>query len=207
MSAKHGPPKRLDERYETPAWCVEALLRAWRPQYSERVLDPCVGNGAIPHAYEAVDPHPKRVWTLVDIAPETSKICDLPDVVCGRVSIFSGDFFSIVKTRPRVYFDLCIMNPPYSLAEEFIRKARECSREVAALLRLGFLAGQKRNSWLRSDPPNVYVLSRRPSFTGRGTDATDYAWFVWDGSPYRDRGGGDRYGMLRILDIEGGGKR
>ena len=24
------------------------------------------------------------------------------------------------------------------------------------------------------------MFSKRPSFTGAGTDATDYAWFVWD---------------------------
>ena len=34
---------------------------------------------------------------------------------------------------------------------------------------------QKQNS-----PTSLFVLSKRPSFTGKGTDATDYAWYVWD---------------------------
>ena len=26
----------------------------------------------------------------------------------------------------------------------------------------------------------LYTLHKRPSFTGRGTDATSYSWFVWE---------------------------
>jgi len=34
----------------------------------------------------------------------------------------------------------------------------------------------------------MFVLSKRPSFTGKGTDATDYAWFVWDKTDRIPRG-------------------
>lgn len=53
------------------------------------------------------------------------------------------------------------------------------SRVTAFLLRLNWLASQKRAFWLRKNTPSVYVLPKRPSFTGKGTDATDYCWAVW----------------------------
>jgi len=78
------------------------------------------------------------------------------------------------------------MNPPYSEAWEFVIGCTHLARVTIALLRLGYLASMARKAWLQRHPPSVYVLSRRPSFTGGGTDATDYGWFVWgDGNPGR----------------------
>jgi len=48
------------------------------------------------------------------------------------------------------------------------------------LLRLNFLASERRQEWMKTDTPDVYVLPNRPSFRGKGSDATEYAWFVWD---------------------------
>jgi hypothetical protein len=51
------------------------------------------------------------------------------------------------------------------------------------LLRLAFLESKRRfNFWQQYPVNKLYILSQRPSFTGKGTDATAYAWFVWDGS-------------------------
>ena len=48
------------------------------------------------------------------------------------------------------------------------------------LLRINFLGSQKRyDFWQQFPPDGLYVLSKRPSFTGKGTDSIDYAWFVW----------------------------
>lgn len=49
------------------------------------------------------------------------------------------------------------------------------------LLRLAFLESKKRcDFWQKHPVSKLYVLSERPSFTGAGTDATAYAWFVWN---------------------------
>lgn len=32
---------------------------------------------------------------------------------------------------------------------------------------------------MRSHTPDIYVLPNRPSFSGKGTDSIEYAWFVW----------------------------
>jgi hypothetical protein len=79
---------------------------------------------------------------------------------------------------------------------EFIERAlREAPEDadVAFLLRLNFLGSQRRAAFHRSFPSDVYVLPRRPSFTGGGTDATEYCWMVW---------GAERGGRWSILEIE-----
>jgi hypothetical protein len=65
---------------------------------------------------------------------------------------------------------------------------------AAFLLRLNWLGGQARAAWHRANPCDVYVLPRRPSFTGKGTDATEYAWMVW---------GTGRGGRWSVLEVEG----
>ena len=43
------------------------------------------------------------------------------------------------------------------------------------------LESEKRFKWWQEHPlSGLYTLHKRPSFTGRGTDATSYSWFVWE---------------------------
>jgi hypothetical protein len=77
-------------------------------------------------------------------------------------------------------------NPPYSHAEAFIRKHMtllDAGGHCVQLLRLAFLEGQRRRRGLWKEFPakTIYVLGKRPSFTGDGrTDATAYAIFLWE---------------------------
>lgn len=81
-------------------------------------------------------------------------------------------------------FDLVMGNPPYRLAEEFLREGVWLSRHwVVYLLRLGFLESQTRMYGLYTEmrPEYVDVLGKRPSYTGDGkTDATAYAVFYFN---------------------------
>lgn len=75
-------------------------------------------------------------------------------------------------------YDLIITNPPYSLALCAPHGA------VVMLLRVNWLGGQERAPWMRLHTPSLYVSPRRPSFTGAGSAATEYAWMTWDsGAP------------------------
>ena len=57
------------------------------------------------------------------------------------------------------------------------------------LLRINYLGSISRHEWWKENTPiAIHVLSKRPSFTGKGTDATDYAWYVWDKSDRLDKG-------------------
>jgi hypothetical protein len=154
--------RRLDDDdYETPAWCVRAVWPHVRP-ITGTVLEPCAGRGAIVEALrDGVNGH--SFWT-----PHSVHARELDDVRCARIGTANKiccDWLSYAETlRPA----LVITNPPYKLALEFATKAIALQQPhggaVCMLLRLNFLGSQKRGAWLRDHIPDVYVLSRRPSF-------------------------------------------
>lgn len=164
--------RHVRDYYRTPAWCVHRLTEAWplpRAPKGEplHIVDPCAGDGALRDAFEGASTrHQGHEWTELDIHPL-------------RERIYRGDFL-LREGKERAEVDLVFMNPPYVVAETFVRRALEIAPYVVALLRLGFLASSTRSPWLRVEMPDVYVLPQRPSFTGDGrTDGSDYAWFVW----------------------------
>lgn len=176
-STNRGAERAPNDLYVTPAWCVEAVLPLLPMGGS--ILDPCCGTGAI------LDVVRERIDS-----PEYAYGYDL--VTHPGVDLRQRDALSVEGwQRP----DLVITNPPYSLAEAFVERAiaetAPHGGTVAMLLRLAFLASRKRVALLRAHPPDVHVLSRRPSFTGGGTDSADYAWFVF---------GPGRGGRWSILD-------
>ncbi len=168
-----GRERRPDDYYATPEWLTRALCDALLVHhfpFTSKILEPAIGDGAIARVLREY--HSRAHIHGVDIR-------DVPrDPRCDVLTI--GDFLAL---EPRPEFDLIVTNPPYSLAFEYVYHALQWRRAptslVCMLLRLNFLGGQRRATWLRSNTPSVYVTPRRPSFTGDGTDATEYAWFVW----------------------------
>ena len=77
-----------------------------------------------------------------------------------------------------------VTNPPFNIAMDFVQKGlQEVGKDGTAiyLLRLNWLGSQKRHQFLKDNPPtHLFVLSPRPSFTGKGTDSTEYALICWD---------------------------
>lgn len=174
-----GNERRADDFYETPAWCVRAIL----PHLNiESVCDPCCGEGALLDSVR----DSWRVPTFgIEIDPKRALIAS------GRHFMRAcGDAFLLPWPDLQI-----ITNPPYSLAQEFIERAARHvpHRDRAFLLRLNFLGSQRRAQLHRDMPADIFVLPRRPSFTGKGTDATEYAWYVWG------PGRGNRWS---ILDVE-----
>jgi len=136
--------------YPTPPWCYENLEIDWSLFTSAH--EPCAGDHRI---YD---------WLKHKIP------CTYSEITEGL------DYF---EWNCKV--DLIITNPPFSLAKEFIDHSTNHANTVIMLLRLNFLGSIKRYSWWKDNPPTaLYILSKRPSFTGTGTDATEYCWFVWD---------------------------
>lgn len=173
-----GNERRADDFYATPAWCTRAIMPHLR--LNDPVLDPCCGDGAI----------------LGVLFAAGRTVCGLElDAARGGTS-GSVSIRDALTPEPWPQHRTIITNPPYSLAMEFIERAlREAPEDadVAFLLRLNFLGSQRRAAFHRSYPSDVYVLPRRPSFTGGGTDATEYCWMVW---------GASRGGQWSILEIE-----
>jgi hypothetical protein len=148
--------------YPTPAWCVDLILKELNVPSGHVWFEPCVGDG-----------------TLYDKLP-TPK--DYAEIAKGR---------DYLDPKKPYLADIIITNPPFSLAQEFLEKSLANASCTVYLLRLNFLGSQKRAAfWQQHPPTHLFVLSRRPSFTGNGTDATEYAWFVWDAAGYVARAPG-----------------
>ena len=191
MSATNrGRERDVADAYMTPEWAVQSLLRECELPGGPW-FDPCAGDGAIIRAVRAM--RPDLNFLAADIRPECYPALR---ALCGPGDAVTTDFLEweplyVFGRRPRVI----ITNPPYSLALEFIKASLGYGAVVAMLLRLPFLASQKRAPFFRDNCPDVYVLPKRPSFLPDGkTDATDYAWFVWDTVPKRS-------GRVQVLEV------
>jgi len=170
--------------FETPAWVTRAILP--HLPLCNSVLDPCAGKGAILKVVS------ERIG--VDLCDGIEIDPELAEQAMRYGGVTTGD-----ALKEDWMTGLVVMNPPFSKALPFVERALEQTRSrggtVAALLRLGMMASQARAPFWKANPADVLVLPKRPSFTGKGTDATEYAWFVW---------GPGRGGRWQVLELEGG---
>lgn len=174
------------DMYETPLALAEAAIMEIRTDGTFKnkspiaCLDVGCGGGvwgeAINHLFFIVDG--------IDIEPK------IPNTQYYD-SVVTLDYLHFF---PDEKYDVIIGNPPYSLAEEFIRHSFQLLRDdgiIYFLLRLSFLEGIKRCRGLFKEFPlkKVYVCSRRPSFFSSDgehhtTDTLAYAMFLWQKGYY-----------------------
>ena len=141
--------------YATPEWCYENIDFPFH--LFNTAHEPCRGDGRIVSFLENKGLH----TTSTEIRE-------------------GQDFFDWDEET-----DLIFTNPPFSIAQEFIEHSLPRAKCVVMLLRINFLGSKKRYDFWKKHPLDaLYVLSKRPSFTGKGTDATEYAWFVWQDKEY-----------------------
>lgn len=174
MSATNrGSERKPSDFYATPVEVVENFLHNYKlPNGS--ILEPSAGNGNIVQAIKNMDK--SRLVTALELREEEqinlSKITN---------EVVIQDYLNWETDRR---FDVIIGNPPYSLAVEFVNKSLELLSDrgvLIFLLRTAFLESKSRYEFWQNNPLNgLYALSKRPSFTGKGTDATSYSWFIWD---------------------------
>ena len=153
MSATNrGAERNAYDFYPTPSEPINQILNEIDFTTVTSFLEPCKGDGAILNLIpDGITKHYAEIREGIDYLKYIYKV------------------------------DLIVTNPPFSIALEFLQKSLRESKTVVYLLRLNFLGSQKRKQfWTDNPPTHTFVLSKRPSFTGKGTDATEYAWFVWD---------------------------
>jgi hypothetical protein len=174
-------PHKLSERgndlYETPVEAIRALLAVER--FNGRIWEPAAGrNGNIARelrraGYDVV------ATDLVDYGLEDST---------GRI-----DF--LIEHRAPEGVRTILTNPPNKLAEESVRHALTLAPHVVMLLRVEFIAGQRR---LRGEKTSdildsgrlarFYPFAKRLPMMHRAgwngpkveNSAADFAWFIWD---------------------------
>ena len=176
----YAPRDGLDF-YVEPPWCTELLLSQTA---FKNVWDPASGRGTI-----------IGVCRANQIAAWGSDIV-LRLGAAENLAPFAPLNFLSDKAPINFEWTDIVTNPPYGLAKAFIERAFELrARKIAVLVRLDFLAGDKRcgrNTLFNvtHPPTTVFVLSRRPSMPPGELLAAgkveqkggqhDYCWIVWD---------------------------
>lgn len=163
------------DAYATPAEAVRALMAI--ECLPKSIADPCVGTGAI-----------------VDVLAASGYSVFGSDVVnYGWKHTVVRDYL----TEPFMMLNNTgiVTNPPFRLAEAFIRKAiADGAKFHAWLLRLQFLESVSRIALFRDHPPSrIWVSSRRLPMMHRAgwagpiaSSNVAYAWFVWDARAAND---------------------
>jgi hypothetical protein len=147
--------------YETPEWVTSALL-AHGFRKPSVVWEPACGNGKM-----------VRILELLDAE------------VIGTDLSTGQDFFT---TEPPADLDAIITNPPFELAQEFIERALDLTREargfVAMLLRTDFDHAKTRQHIFKDHPAfaGKLVLTKRIRWFEDtiGSPSVNHAWFYWD---------------------------
>ena len=187
-TSTHGHKRIASDFYPTPPWVVLRLMEQLDLP-GGRWLEPAAGDGAIIKAINRSDIE-WTAWELRD-AERANLQAIVPD---QRINI--GDFVAAHQQGALAveHFAVAITNPPYRKAEQFLRACLAHADVVILLLRLGFLSSVRRQPFMSSHTPDVYVLPNRPSFVRGGTDHTEYAWMVWRSRPRKS-------GLTSILGL------
>lgn len=156
----HGKRREMDF-YPTPRECTVALVRFLKAQQvmteNDTVWEPAAGGGDMVRAL--------RSQGLTVTASDLANGFDFLD----RDFDLGGRWI--------------ITNPPFSLAEAFIRRASELGRPFAFLLKSQYWHSAKRMALFEEHTPSyVLPLTWRPDFTGEGSSLLDMCWNVWLGT-------------------------
>ena len=165
FSANNATGKRKkSDFYETPYSLTRKFLDVEEFDKSLTICEPACGAGAISNIL-------KERWKD------------------GLVSAYDEETNFLLETGT---YDYIVTNPPFSLAHEFILKAKSVvNRKFALLLPLSYLHGKKRFDEIYTDEEfslkKVYIFTRYPMLGEKlredgkyTTGMMVYAWFVWE---------------------------
>jgi hypothetical protein len=196
-STNRGRTRNRKDNYPTPKWAVRRLFEAVQLPIMGDWLEPCAGDGAIIRAVDEICRkdqmilHP--IWTALEIREKACEKLKALDVM-AQVFVHHGDALKLIeKDGGKLEFSVCITNPPFLRAKEFIEACIPICGHVVMLLRLNFLSSQERYELMTHYTPDIYILPNRPSFFRKRvlnkktkklskkprdvTDSIEYAWF------------------------------
>lgn len=171
--------------YPTPSCMVrkildEGLFMPHRDKSSLSILDPCCGRYAIGNVLREYG---------YDRITET-------DLMYGY------DFLSDEPSALR-HWDVVVMNPPFKLFDQFVRKALSFADTVWCIGKLNFFGAHSRNvDGLWKDLAWVYPFDRMIAFDKPETDGLVECgmmvtgWFVWE------KGHAEGFPRVRVLDMQ-----
>lgn len=176
MSATNrGSKRQLHDFYPTPLPAIQSFLDSYPIGWGIEVLEPGAGSGNI---IKTLQLYGDFKIDAVEIRQEEAE--NLQQL---GVNVIIGDYLSMNIEKK---YDLIIGNPPFGQAIEFVEKSLGLLKpggRLIFLLRTAFMESDKRFSFWQQPEHQIsglYTLHARPSFTGHGTDATSYSWFIWE---------------------------
>lgn len=210
------------ENWETPRWAVRRLLE-------EVYIPPGIwveagaGNGRIIQAVEEDRPG-QIIWHAVEQRPECIANLERIGLHTAGLTVHQDDFLTwdartvaksegrqiYARPQPEAYFDVAIMNPPFSKATEFLSKCLAIANHVFMLQRrnwVGSGSNNGKNDLLRGCMPDEFNVPDRIKFMKNGVfpnypddykkvklrgkpmpgDSIEYTWYYWPPSPERFR--------------------
>lgn len=157
--------RKESDFYETPFSMTKQLIEREVFHRDRLIFDPCCGNGAI-----------------IDVLLKNKYCADGKDLKQGY------DFL-----KDQTVHCYIITNPPYSLANKFIKHCQKIvAKKFALLLPLSYLHGQQRYEeklFILEEFPlsKIYVFTRYPMLgeplrkDGKyNTGMVAYAWYIWE---------------------------
>lgn len=163
FSCNNTGKRKESDFYETPYSMTEQFLIKGHFNAHEEILEPACGQGAIVRVLQKLG--------------------------CSNIISYDIEKNFLSET---VQYDQIITNPPFSLADDFILKAKEIARHrFAFLLPLSYLHGKKRYDKIWSDNSfplsKLYVFTRYPMLGNMlrddgcyKTGMMVYAWYLWE---------------------------
>lgn len=173
-AAKHALRDRGNDLYETPTCAIRALLLA--EDLPRVVWEPCAGRGAI-----------SRELISAGHAVIAQDLMAYPGSDNG---IQSGIDF-LMETRAPGGCSQIVTNPPFKLADAFIRHGLSLGCDVAVLLRLMAIEGSGRADLVDSHLVRVWAgIERLPMMHREGwagskisSAGVPFAWFIFSSKP------------------------
>lgn len=185
--------RQESDLYVTPPWTVHRFLETYELPQGATVLDPCAANGELLAAIHDVRPDLKLI--AIELRPECEEALQALEAR-GVIQAWAiGDFTALALESQSV--DAIVTNPPYALAQSFVQAGIRVAKICAYLLRLNFLGGKKRATFTQEVRPGLFISPNRPSFTGWGSDACEYAWML-----YNDAAWAGSWAMLGLTPDE-----
>lgn len=172
--------RRALDAYSTPDALADAICArlARASRIPATVVEPSAGRG--PFVRAARRAWPKAHVIAVEVDPN---MLGALGVSGAHTVVLRGWEAYATQVSGRLRPRLIVGNPPYRQAQAHIEAALRVMRPgdtLAFLLRINFLGSSERVPfWKRCGLSEIWPIAPRPSFTGGGSDGTEYAVFIW----------------------------
>ena len=138
----------------------------YTPTNAVRIIAPYIPKDAV-------------IWECTDYG--SSKITEhFRELGHKVINTHLKDDKNFLNYEPEEHYDIIITNPPYSIKDDFLKRAYELGKPFAFLLPLESLGGQKRVKMYIENSIEILVPHKRVQFVRGGNAWFPTGWFCWN---------------------------